>query len=141
MTDPALELLRERPDLAELAAFPFNFDIGRAYHVEDVHLASGASLEPVAGDDTGGTYFVCEDGTVLHASSEGDAAVVGGSVSEALEVVIGLPWYCEGILPDLDEAALLAAVGVADDCRHGPGGRSRPCRRSRAAARTPPRGT
>ncbi|MBT2364134.1 hypothetical protein J7E88_02010 [Streptomyces sp. ISL-10] len=82
-----------------------------------MHLASGASLEPVAGDDTGGTYFVCEDGTVLYASSEGDAGVVGDSVSEALEVIIRLPFpgHCQGLLPDLDEAALLAEVSAADE--------------------------
>ncbi|MDQ1007624.1 hypothetical protein QFZ82_002109 [Streptomyces sp. V4I23] len=114
MTDPVLRLLRERPDLAELAAFPFGFDIGRAYHVEDVHLASGASLEPVAGDDTGGTYFVCADGAVLYASSEGEAVLVGGSVTEALEILVGLPSYCEGIEPGLDEEQLLAALREAD---------------------------
>ncbi|NWF29299.1 hypothetical protein HW130_24095 [Streptomyces sp. PKU-EA00015] len=80
-----------------------------------MHLASGASLEPVAGDDTGGTYFVCADGAVLYASSEGDAVLVGGSVTEALEILIGLPSYCEGIAPGLDEAALLAEVGAADE--------------------------
>ncbi|MGW0700707.1 hypothetical protein ACWD0A_15585 [Streptomyces sp. NPDC002867] len=114
MTDPVLRLLRERPDLAELAAFPFGFDIGRACHVEDVHLASGASLEPVAGDDTGGTYFVCADGAVLYASSEGEAVLVGGSVTEALEILIGLPSYCEGIEPGLDEEQLLAALREGD---------------------------
>ncbi|GAA1937643.1 hypothetical protein GCM10009837_74870 [Streptomyces durmitorensis] len=70
MTDRVPELLRTRADLAELAAFPVNFDVSRAYHVEDVHLASGASLEPIAGDDTGGTYFLCAGSAALHASSE-----------------------------------------------------------------------
>ncbi|MFC9606432.1 hypothetical protein ACFTTN_23625 [Streptomyces niveus] len=114
MTDRVLRLLRTRPDLAALAAFPFNFDVDRAYHVEDVHLASGASLEPVAGDDTGGTYFLCGGSAVLHASSEGDAVLIADSVSEALEMLVRLPWYCENISGDLDEEQLRAAVDAGD---------------------------
>ncbi|POX51821.1 hypothetical protein C3489_19110 [Streptomyces sp. Ru71] len=92
MTDHALRKLRENPRLAELAAFPFDFDVDRAAlgHVEPVRLASGGPLTVVAGDDTGGTYFVCADGGVLHADSEGGACLIGTSVDEALEVVIGL---------------------------------------------------
>ncbi|QHY93718.1 hypothetical protein SSPS47_01060 [Streptomyces sp. S4.7] len=57
MTDRVLRLLRTRPDLAALAAFPFDLDVDRAYHVADVHLAS----------------------------SEGDAVLMADSVTEALE--------------------------------------------------------
>ncbi|WP_128431131.1 hypothetical protein [Streptomyces cyaneus] len=92
MTDRALRLLRENPRLAELAAFPFTFDIARAAHghVEEVRLASGGALDIVAGDDTGGTYFVRADGSVLYADSEGSAGIIGSSVDEALEIMIGL---------------------------------------------------
>lgn len=92
MTDLALRALRENPRLAELAAYPFNFDIGRAAHghVEEVRLASGGTLDIVAGDDTGGTYFVCADGSMLYADSEGSAGIIGSSVDEALEIMIGL---------------------------------------------------
>ncbi|WP_405817766.1 hypothetical protein OG705_01440 [Streptomyces sp. NBC_00838] len=114
MTDRVLRLLRTRPELAALAAFPFDFDLDRAHHVEDVHLASGASLEPIAGDDTGGTYFLCGGTAVLHASSEGDAVLIADSVSEALEMLIRLPWYCENISGDLDEEQLRAAVEAGD---------------------------
>ncbi|MEW1687568.1 hypothetical protein ACIQOF_26540 [Streptomyces sp. NPDC091265] len=115
MTDRVLRLLRTRPDLAGLAAFPFNFDVGRAYHVEEVHLASGASLEPIAGDDTGGTYFLCGGTAVLHASSEGDAVLLADSVGEALEVLVRLPEWCEDLTAELDEGGLLAQVRAADD--------------------------
>ncbi|MEV0116941.1 hypothetical protein AB0H77_27500 [Streptomyces sp. NPDC050844] len=115
MTDRVLELLRSRPDLAELAAFPFNFDVSRAYHVEDVHLASGASLEAIAGDDTGGTYFLCADQAVLHASSEGDAVLIADSVGEALEMLVRLPEWCEGLTAELDEEGLRAQVRAGDD--------------------------
>ncbi|MFG3260447.1 hypothetical protein [Streptomyces sp. NPDC048172] len=114
MTDRVLELLRTRPDLAELAAFPFNFDVERAYHVEEVHLASGASLEPIAGDDTGGTYFLCGGRTVLHASSDGHASLCAESVTEALEILVRLPWWCEEVSAELDEEGLRAAVRAGD---------------------------
>lgn len=115
MTDRVLRLLRARPELAAVAAFPFDFDLDRADHVEDVHLASGASLEPIAGDDTGGTYFLCGGTAVLYASSEGDAVLMGDSVSEALEILVRLPWYCENISGDLDEDGLRAEIDAADE--------------------------
>jgi hypothetical protein len=93
MTDHALRLLRQNAHLAELAAFPFDFDLDRAHHGEPVRLASGGPLRPVAGDDTGGTYFVCADGSVLYADSEGSAGIIGSTVDEALEILIGLPGW------------------------------------------------
>ncbi|WP_033281487.1 hypothetical protein [Streptomyces sp. NRRL F-525] len=93
MTDHALRLLRHHAHLAELAAFPFDFDLDRADHVEPVRLASGGPLRPVAGDGSGGTYFVCADGSVLYADSEGSAGIIGSTVDEALEIVIGLPGW------------------------------------------------
>ncbi|MDF3144958.1 MULTISPECIES: hypothetical protein [unclassified Streptomyces] len=125
MTDHALRLLRQNPRLAELAAFPFNFDLARAAHghVEEVRLASGGPLETVAGDDTGGTYFVCADGSMLYADSEGSAGIIGSSVDEALQIVIGLADW--GTFVDLDledgEEKILAWVaeveeGVRESC-------------------------
>ncbi|WP_418959697.1 hypothetical protein [Streptomyces tritici] len=102
MTDPLLSTLRAQPRLAELAAFPFGFDLDRAGHGEDVVLASGAPLEPIAGDDTGGTYFLCDGKAVLYASSEGEAGLMGTSVAEALEILIGLPGWWDVLAPDAD---------------------------------------
>ncbi|WP_405649395.1 hypothetical protein [Streptomyces sp. NBC_00019] len=92
MTDHALRLLRENPRLAALAEFPFDFSLDRAEygHGEPVRLVSGGSLEVVAGDAGGGTYFVCEDGSVLYADSEGSAGLVGSGFDEAFEILIGL---------------------------------------------------
>ncbi|WP_351222175.1 hypothetical protein [Streptomyces sp. NPDC002133] len=137
MTDPApdptdpLRLLREHPRLAQLAAFPFDFDLRRAEHGEAVRLASGASPEPMAGDDSGGTYFLCggpdrsdrpngpdrTDGPVLYASSEGQAGLIGATVTEALEILIGLPgWYdYVALAPDAGEERILAAVAEQED--------------------------
>ncbi|GAA1253575.1 hypothetical protein GCM10009665_50270 [Kitasatospora nipponensis] len=113
----ALQLLRERPDLAELAAYPFNFDIARDEHCEAVRLASGAGLAAVAGDDTGGTFFVCAGGEVLYAGSEGEAGLIADGVDEALEVLIGLPGWRDytGLDPHADDATLAAAAADTED--------------------------
>ncbi|MCM1943463.1 hypothetical protein NC239_35275 [Streptomyces sp. G3] len=119
MTDHALRLLRQDRRLAELAAFPFGFDLDRAAqgHVEEVCLASGGPLETVAGDDTGGTYFVCADGSVLYADSEGAAGIIGPSVDEALELLIGLPGWRDytGLSPDDGEEKILACAAETED--------------------------
>ncbi|WP_225849942.1 hypothetical protein [Streptomyces sp. HPF1205] len=119
MTDHALRLLRRDRRLAELAANPFGFDLDRAAHghVEEVRLASGGPLEIVAGDDTGGSYFVCADGSVLYADSEGSAGIIGSGVDEALELVIGLPGWrdCTHLSPDDDEEKILAWVAESED--------------------------
>lgn len=119
MTDHALRLLRQDRRLAQLAAFPFDFDLDGAVHghVEEVRLASGEQLEPVAGDDTGGTYFVCADGSVLYADSEGAAGIIGSSVDEALELVVGLPGWrdCTSLVPGDGEEKILASVAETED--------------------------
>ncbi|MFG2372724.1 hypothetical protein ACGFY9_14750 [Streptomyces sp. NPDC048504] len=93
MSDHALRLLQQHAHLAELAVSPFDFDLDRTDHVEPVRLASGGPVRPVAGDGAGGTYFVCADGSVLYADSEGSAGIIGSTVDEALEIVIGLPGW------------------------------------------------
>ncbi|MEU9451346.1 hypothetical protein [Streptomyces sp. NPDC048277] len=119
MTDHCLRLLRQHRRLAELAAFPFNFDLDRAAdgHAEPVRLASGGALETVAGCDTGGTYFVCADGSLLYADSEGSAGIIGSSADEALEIVIGLPGWRDYVhlTPADGEQAILARVAEVED--------------------------
>lgn len=118
MTDHALRLLRQDSRLAELAGFPFDFSLDRAEygHAEPVRLASGGPLEVIAGDDSGGTYFRCEDGSVLYADSEGGAGVIGSSVDEALEILIGLPgWHdCVRLSPADGEERILAHVAEVE---------------------------
>ncbi|WP_240503098.1 hypothetical protein [Streptomyces prasinopilosus] len=119
MTDHALRLLRQDRRLAELAASPFDFDLDRAVHgdVEEVRLASGGPLEPVAGDDIGGPYFVCVDCSVLYADSEGAAGIIDSSVDEALDLVIGQPGWrgCTRLAPDDGEEEILACVAETED--------------------------
>ncbi|WP_239157575.1 hypothetical protein [Streptomyces sp. SID13726] len=119
MTDHALGLLRQDSRLAELADFPFGFSLARVEHghAEPVRLASGGPLEAVAGDDTGGTYFRCADGSVLYADSEGGAGIIGAGVDAALEVLIGLPGWrdCMLLSPDDGEEEILAHVAEVED--------------------------
>ncbi|MGH1553871.1 hypothetical protein ACRAWF_23500 [Streptomyces sp. L7] len=117
MTDHALRLLQQHAHLAEPAAFPFDFDLARTDHIEEVRLASGALLQPVAGDGAGGTYFVCADGSVLYADSEGSAGIIGSSVDEALELVIGLPGWRDhlDLSPSDGPEKILARVTETED--------------------------
>ncbi|HEY9373526.1 hypothetical protein [Streptomyces sp.] len=117
MTDFLLSVLRERPRLAELAAGPFEFDLDRAEHGEEVVLASGGPLEPIAGDGAGGTYFLCDGRAVLYASSEGQAGLLGDSVGEALEVLLGLPGWHDAVGYGGTGEALVAAGAVEADMR------------------------
>ncbi|MGW5482369.1 hypothetical protein [Streptomyces sp. NPDC004008] len=112
-----LDLLRQSPRLAELAGFPFDFDLCRADHGEDVRLASGAPLEGIAGDDTGGTYFLHGDGGVLYASSEGRAGLIAESLADALELVTGLPGWRDHLHlpPETGAEQLSAAALEAED--------------------------
>lgn len=115
--DHILAVLRRHPDLVRVAAGSFDFDLDRAEHVEEVRLASGALLRAVAGDDTGGTYFVCADGAVLYASSEGEAGLIGASMDEALEILFGLPGWHDYTELDLaaDEEVLEAVFNRTED--------------------------
>ncbi|MFB6979074.1 hypothetical protein [Streptomyces scopuliridis] len=115
--DHLLAVLRRNPDLVRLAAGSFDFDLDRAEHGEEVRLASGAPLRAVAGDDTGGTYFICADGAVLYASSEGEAGLIGASMDEALEILFGLPGWHDYTELDLaaDAEALEAVFNRTED--------------------------
>ncbi|WP_328320451.1 hypothetical protein [Streptomyces sp. NBC_00388] len=113
----AIALLGERPELAEMAARTFGFDLKGAGRGVAVRLASGAPLQAVAGDSAGGTYSVCGGGSVLYASSRGAAGLVAASADEALELVVGLPgWH--GLLhlsPTGDESALRAGLAASEE--------------------------
>ncbi|MGX1546074.1 hypothetical protein [Streptomyces adustus] len=98
--DEILDSIQRDSALAELLWQVCEFDLSRGDHGEPVRLSSGIALDGVAGDYTGGTFFLCGDrGTarpVLYASSEGQAGLISQSLAEALEIMIGLPswWDC-----------------------------------------------
>ncbi|WP_338674312.1 hypothetical protein V1460_15545 [Streptomyces sp. SCSIO 30461] len=74
-SDHLLDLIRSTPDAHGLLRATFEFDVERRECGDGLRLASGASLEPIAGDFTGGAYLLCaeEEGRrpVVFASSTG----------------------------------------------------------------------
>lgn len=75
-----LDRIRTSARADALLAQVFDFDTARLDPVEPVHLTSGAELLPIAGDESGGTFFVCGNGPVLYAGSEGSAGVIATDV-------------------------------------------------------------
>ncbi|MFJ6382281.1 hypothetical protein ACIQI7_20045 [Kitasatospora sp. NPDC092039] len=93
-----LDAIRADSAAADFLAWPGEFDPSRSYrHVEEVVLASGAALEPVAKDGAGGTYFLCGEGgeerPVLYADSEGGAALLAVGVPELVRLLLAVPWW------------------------------------------------
>ena len=96
--DRILAAIRRDPTTAELLSRVCEFELERADHGEPVRLSSGQPVEGIAGDSSGGTFFLCgQPGPhrpVLYASSEGQAGLIGRSLAEALEHLVGLPsWH------------------------------------------------
>ncbi|MEU8786612.1 hypothetical protein [Streptomyces sp. NPDC048637] len=110
--------LNEDDDIADFLAWPGDFDPDRGDHVEEVHLASGATLEGFAGDGAGGTYFFCGDGgeerPVLYADSEGGAALVAIGLTELLRLLLVAPWWRDCRAFTGEESAELAAEYLED---------------------------
>ncbi|MDI9889365.1 hypothetical protein QMZ92_34900 [Streptomyces sp. HNM0645] len=110
-----LRRLRDDPALVELLSYPFEFDIRRADYVDAPRLMSGISLEVVAGDFTGGKFYLCGEGPdrpMLYASSEGEAGLIASDFSGALGLVVGLPYWrdCLKYSEDGDVASMQAAA-------------------------------
>ncbi|NUP49984.1 MAG: hypothetical protein HOW97_22130 [Catenulispora sp.] len=100
-TDPSQSLLRllaDQPDTARDLSLVADFDITRRDPVENLSLPSGEPLEVVAGDASGGSYYLVGPETaarrpVLYADSEGGASLVAADLAEALSVFIALAWW------------------------------------------------
>ncbi|MER7929713.1 hypothetical protein ABTY96_42400 [Streptomyces sp. NPDC096057] len=95
-SDHLLDLIRSMPDIHGLLRASFEFDIERKECGDGLRLASGEPLEPIAGDFTGGAYFLCaEKGgrrAMVFASSEGAGGLIADDLAGALEIIIGLAW-------------------------------------------------
>lgn len=99
-----LDRLRTNARAAALLADVADFDVTRLDPVEPVRLASGGELRAIAGDASGGTFFVCDDGPVLYADSEGSAGIVAADRDALIHLVVGLPTWHDVVAdaPDLD---------------------------------------
>ena len=95
-SDRLLGLIRNNHDIDGLLRSSFGFDIWRKRNGDGLRLASGAPLEAIAGEFSGGAYFLCpeEDGRrpVVFASSEGEGGLIADDLTGALEIFIGLKW-------------------------------------------------
>ncbi|MFE1949311.1 hypothetical protein ACFW9D_02450 [Streptomyces sp. NPDC059524] len=89
--------VREQEEAARFLAWPGDFDLDLGEHGEEVHLASGLTLEGFAGDGAGGTFFFCGEGgeerPVLYADSEGGAALVAVGLPELVRLLLVVPWW------------------------------------------------
>ncbi|MEU2632359.1 hypothetical protein [Kitasatospora sp. NPDC007106] len=96
-SDHLLDLIRSTPEIDLLLRTSFGFDIHRKHNGDGLGLASGAPLEPIAGEWAGGAYLLCaeQDGRrpVVFASSEGQGGLLAEDLADALEIIIGLAWH------------------------------------------------
>jgi hypothetical protein len=103
-----LDRIRNSARATELLADVFDFDIARVDHGEPVRLASGGELRAVAGDASGGTFFVC-GGPVLYASSEGSAGVLATDLTALVDLVVAVPTWQDVVAYADDLDAMRAA--------------------------------
>ncbi|MEJ1197565.1 MULTISPECIES: hypothetical protein [unclassified Streptomyces] len=88
--------IRQNEALVALLANTFEFDVRRANHTGTPRITSGKRLEAIAGDFTGGKYYLHGESIirpVWYASSEGEAGIIGANLTEALCLVVGLPYW------------------------------------------------
>nr|WP_062335042.1 hypothetical protein [Herbidospora sakaeratensis] len=115
--DSLLDRIHRTPDAAALLAWPFDFDITRTDPVEPVHLESGTPLEPIAGDGSGGTFFLCgqaaDNRPVLFADSEGQAGVIGHDLTSTLELIVCVPYWRDCLAFSPHGAVAMASATAA----------------------------
>ena len=104
-----LDRLRKNARAAALLADVFDFDIARLDPVEPVRLGSDGELRAVAGDASGGTFFVCDDGPVLYAGSEGSAGIVATDPDAVVRLVVGVPTWHDVVSSAPDVKAMRAS--------------------------------
>ncbi|MFG2916728.1 hypothetical protein ACGF0D_28060 [Kitasatospora sp. NPDC048298] len=106
-----LDAIRADSAAADFLAWPGDFSLDVYEHGEEVVLASGEALEPLAKDGAGGTYFLCGEGgeerPVLYADSEGGAALLAVGVPELVRLLLAVPWWrdCRRLTVEESEAA------------------------------------
>ncbi|WP_415939931.1 hypothetical protein [Streptomyces sp. 039-1] len=114
-SDHLLELIRSMPDIRGLLRTSFEFDVERRECGEGLRLAAGGLLEPIAGDFTGGAYFLCAEvggrRPVVFASSDGVCGLLADDLAGALEIIAGLQWRdCLGFSGGGDLEVMLASA-------------------------------
>jgi hypothetical protein len=118
-----LDRIRENTRAAALLAGVFDFDVSRLDPVEPVRLASGGELRVVAGDASGGSFFVCDGGPVLYADSEGSAGIVAADLDGVVRLVVGVPTWHDVVsdAPDTDAMRASFESSYAEMREYEPG--------------------
>ncbi|MFD0276814.1 hypothetical protein ACFVHB_23310 [Kitasatospora sp. NPDC127111] len=119
MSHALLATVRSTEAAEEFLRCTSDFDLDGTEHVEEVVLASGESLEPIAGDGAGGTYFLCGEGgderPVLYADSEGGAALVAIGLPELIRLLLAVPWWRDCRKFTVEESAEAAEWYLEDE--------------------------
>ncbi|MDJ0380139.1 hypothetical protein [Streptomyces sp. G-G2] len=103
MYDPTILLhqINEDHEISTLMANVFEFDVRRKSGGEFPRLTSDLPLEGIAGDLTGGMFYLCgaaeSTRPVLYASSEGDAGVIATDLRDALALIVGFPYWRDSL--------------------------------------------
>ena len=96
-----LQRIGEDQEISMLLADAFEFDVRRKAVSESPRLASRIPIVGIAGDFTGGMFYLCGDvgspRPVLYASSEGDAGIIATDLRETLELVVGFPYWRDSL--------------------------------------------
>jgi hypothetical protein len=98
-----LAQIRATPWLADLLVTHFDFDLTRDDPHEQVHLASGEPLTPIAGDSAGGTFLLTPSRAVVYAGSEGEGGLIALNLRDTLALVVGLPSLHDALSSPLDD--------------------------------------
>ncbi|MFI8002229.1 hypothetical protein [Streptomyces sp. NPDC086010] len=101
--NPLLRRVAEHPEASSYLACGGEFDLARTDPIEPIALPNGLGVEPVAGCNAGGTHYLCAPRypggprPVLYTDSEGQAALIAESLTEALTLAIVLPSWQEAL--------------------------------------------
>ncbi|WP_436533599.1 hypothetical protein [Actinoplanes sp. HUAS TT8] len=117
-----LDTINGVPWITDLLAL-FDFDVSRhaAGPVEPVTLPGDAALEMIAGDGSGGAFFLVGSGAdrpVVYVGTEGEGGLVAHSLRDALALVVGLPSLHDATAIPVHQdngARLLAYLSKADE--------------------------
>ncbi|GHJ44388.1 hypothetical protein Cs7R123_17300 [Catellatospora sp. TT07R-123] len=127
MTD-LLAQIQASPWLADLLAQRFDFDLTRTDPVEQVHLAGGVPLTPIAGDSAGGTFLLTPSGAVVYAGSEGEGGLIAHDLRDALALVVGVANLHDALSLPPGEDLLRALAELDEEIRQDdaldPGGQT-----------------
>jgi hypothetical protein len=111
-----LSQIKAEPWLADLLA-RFDFDLARDDPAEQVYLASGEPLTPIAGDGAGGTFLLTPSGAVVYVGSEGEGGLIALNLRDALALVVGLPSLHDALARPLGDDLRRWLTEIDDEIR------------------------